>query len=224
MEDPNLDSEWRGELFVRGTTAVPDVQGKLTVLRGNFGLGGVQFRAREGSLSFDEASNVPTVDITAVANRNEIEATLHLYGRIDRAEIDLRSEPPLPQDEILSRLMFGTAATTLTAGQSVQLAQAVARLSGRGPGIDVLGRVRRFVGVDRIEIKDSTDAETGTTSTAVSVGKYINDRVYVSLDQAVRGEGSKARVEVELTKHISAETEVGQNQNALVGLKWRWNY
>lgn len=224
VEDPNLDSEWRGELLVRGTTAAPDVQGKLTVLRGNFGLGGVQFRAREGSLSFDEASNVPTVDITAVANRNEIEATLRLYGRIDRAEIDLRSEPPLPQDEILSRLMFGTATTTLTAGQSVQLAQAVARLSGRGPGIDVLGRVRRFVGVDRIEIKDSTDTETGTTSTAVSVGKYINDRIYVSLDQAVRGEGSKARVEVELTKHISAETEVGQNQNALVGLKWRWNY
>jgi translocation and assembly module TamB len=224
VEDPNLDSEWRGELFVRGTTAAPDVQGKLTVLRGNFGLGGVQFRAREGSLSFDEASNVPTVDITAVANRNEIEATLHLYGRIDRAEIELRSEPPLPQDEILSRLMFGTAATTLTAGQSVQLAQAVARLSGRGPGIDVLGRVRRFVGVDRIEIKDSTDTSTGTTTTAVSVGKYVNDRIYVSLDQAVRGEGSKARVEVELTKHISAETEVGQNQNALVGLKWRWNY
>jgi autotransporter translocation and assembly factor TamB len=52
----------------------------------------------------------------------------------------------------------------------------------------------------------------------------VGDRIYVSLDQAVDGEGSKARVEVELTKHISAETEVGQDQNALVGLKWRWNY
>jgi translocation and assembly module TamB len=224
LEDPNLDSEWRGDLFIRGDTNAPDVVGKLTVLRGSFGLGGVQFRAREGALSFDDESNVPTVDITAVANRNEIEATLRLHGRVDRAEIELRSEPPLPQDEILSRLMFGTTATTLTAGQSVQLAQAVARLSGKGPGIDVFGRVRRFVGVDRIEIKDSTDTETGTTTTAVSVGKYLNDRIYVSLDQAVRGEGSKARVEVELTKHISAETEVGQNQNALVGLKWRWNY
>lgn len=224
LEDPNLDSEWRGELFVRGNTAKPQIEGKLEVLRGTFGLGGVQFRAREGSLSFDEVSNIPMVDITAVANRNDVEATLRLYGRVDRAEIELRSEPPLPQDEILSRLMFGSTTTTLTAGQSIQLAQAVARLSGKGPGIDVFGRVRRFVGVDRIEIKDSTDTETGTATTAVSVGKYINDRIYVSLEQAVRGEGSKARVEVELTKHIAAETEVGQNQNALVGLKWRWNY
>jgi translocation and assembly module TamB len=224
VEDPNLDSEWRGGLVIRGDTVKPDVQGKLSVLRGRFSLGGVQFRASEGSLSFDEDSDIPTVDVTAVANRNDIEATLRLHGRIDHVEIELRSEPPLPQDEILSRLMFGTTTTTLTAGQSVQLAQAVARLSGKGPGLDVLGRMRRFVGVDRIEIKDSTDTTTGTTTTAVSVGKYVGDRIYVSLDQAVDGEGSKARVEVELTKHISAETEVGQDQNALVGLKWRWNY
>lgn len=224
LEDPNLDSEWRGDLFVRGDTAAPKVQGRLSVLRGSFGLGGVQFRAREGFFSFEEGSEVPLVDVTAVAYRNDVEATLRLHGRVDRLEVDLRSEPPLPQDEILSRLMFGTTATTLTPGQSIQLAQAVARLSGQGPGLDVLGRVRRYVGVDRIEIKDTTDTATGTTTTAVSVGKYLSDRVYVSFDQAVRGEGSKARVEVELTRQIAAETEVGQDQNALVGLKWRWNY
>jgi translocation and assembly module TamB len=224
VEDPNLDSEWRGELFIRGDTAAPDVQGKLKVIRGRFSLGGVQFVASEGSLSFDEESDIPTVDITAVANRNQIEATLRLHGRIDRAEIELRSEPPLPQDEILSRLMFGATTSALTPAQSVQLAQAVARLSGKGAGVDVFGRVGRLVGVDRIEIKDTTDTGTGATTTAVSVGKYLTDRIYVSLDQAVQGEGSKARVEVELTKHIAAETEIGQNQNTLFGLKWRWNY
>jgi len=224
VEDPNLDSEWRGDLFIRGDTVTPDVQGKLTVIRGRFALGGVQFIASEGSLSFDEESDIPTVDITAVANRNQIEATLRLHGRVDRAEIELRSEPPLPQDEILSRLMFGATTATLTPAQSVQLAQAAARLSGTGMGIDVLGRMRRLVGVDRIEIKDTTDTTTGETTTAVSVGKYLTNRIYVSLEQAVGEQGSKARVEVELTKHIAAETEVGQDQNALVGLKWRWNY
>jgi translocation and assembly module TamB len=224
VEDPNLDSEWRGQLFVRGDTAKPDVQGELVAVRGRFDLAGIRFDTTEGKLTFEKETNVPLVDITMVADRHEIEATMRLQGPADRPSINLTSVPALPQDEILSRLMFGESAGTLTPGQSIQLAQAAARLSGRGPGLSstLIARVRRLAGVDRIEIKDSGDTTQATT--AVSVGKYIGDRVYVSYDQALHGEGSKARVEVEMTKHISAETEVGQSENASVGLRWRWNY
>jgi translocation and assembly module TamB len=222
IEDPNLDSEWRGRIRVAGDTRDPDVQGALTITRGTFAIGGVRFRAREGTLSFDETNNVPVADIVAVASRNDIEATLRLSGRLDRIEFVLTSEPPLPQDEILSRLMFGSTTATLTPGQAIQLAQAVARLSGHGPQVDVISRVRRFAGVDRIEIKD-TEGVDGP-GTAVSVGKYLTNRVYLSVDQAVDGVGSKARVEVEVTEHIAAETEMGQDENASIGVKWRWSY
>ncbi len=224
VEDPNLDSEWRGTLFVRGDSAHPDIQGGLEVIRGRFDLAGIRFTATEGKLTFEETTNIPEIDVTAVAERNDIEATLRLQGPANAPTIDLSSNPALPQDEILSRLMFGETAGTLTAGQSIQLAQAAARLSGRGPGIGsaVLSRLRRIAGVDRIEIKDSGDPEESSTS--VSVGKYIGNRVYVSYDQSVHGESSKARVEVEMTKHLSAETEVGQNETASVGLRWRWKY
>jgi translocation and assembly module TamB len=224
VEDPNLDSEWRGTLFVRGDTAHPDIQGNLEVIRGRFDLAGIRFQATEGKLSFEEANNVPEIDVTAVAERHDIEATLRLRGPANAPTIGLSSNPALPQDEILSRLMFGETAGTLTAGQSIQLAQAASRLSGRGAGIGsaVLGRLRRIAGVDRIEIKDNDDPEESSTS--VSVGKYVGNRVYVSYDQAVQGESSKARVEVEMTKHLSAETEVGQNETASIGLRWRWKY
>jgi translocation and assembly module TamB len=222
VEDPNLDSEWRGELFVRGTTQNLRVEGALAVTRGAISLGGVRFRTREGRLSFDEGGDVPVIDVTAVATRNEIEATLRLSGRINRLAFALTSEPPLPQDEILSRLMFGSATTTLTAGQAIQLAQAAARLSGHGGGVDVLSRVRRLTGVDRIEIRETEGAAGPETS--VSVGKYVHDRIYVSVDQPVAGEGSKARVEVEVSKHITAETEVGQDETARFGVNWRLNY
>ena len=49
-------------------------------------------------------------------------------------------------------------------------------------------------------------------------GKAVLERLGVKVAEI------EQKLEVELTKHISAETEVGQNQNALVGLKWRWNY
>ncbi len=224
VEDPNLESEWRGTLFVRGDIAHPDIQGELQVVRGRFDLAGIRFTATAGRFTFEELTNVPMIDVTAVADRNDIEATLKLQGPANTPVVTLTSNPSLPQDEILSRLMFGETAGTLTAGQSIQLAQAAARLSGTGPGLGstVLGRLRRFARVDRIEVKDSGDPQNAGTS--VSVGKYIGDRVYLSYDQAVQGEGSKARVEVEMTKHLSAETEVGRNQNASVGLRWRWSY
>lgn len=221
VEDPNLDSEWRGQLVIRGDTHDVAVGGALEVTRGTIALGGVRFRTQEGRLTFDEAEDVPIVNVTALASRNDIEATLRMSGRLDRLSFSLTSSPPLPQDEILSRLMFGSSATTLTAGQAVQLAQAAARLSGHGD-LDLLARVRRVAGVDRIEIRETEGADG--PQTAVSVGKYLHDRVYVSVEQAVEGEGGKARVEVEVTKNITAETEVGQDENARIGLNWRWHY
>jgi translocation and assembly module TamB len=224
VEDPNLDSEWRGTLYVRGDTSKPDIQGELQVVRGRFELAGIRFTADEGRLTFDGDTNVPMLDVVAEASRNDIEATLRLQGPANAPVVTLTSTPALPQDEILSRLMFGETAGTLTPGQSIQLAQAAARLSGGGQGIGsaVLRRIRRLAGVDRIEIRDSGDPENA--GTAVSVGKYLGDRVYLSYDQAVHGQGSKARVEVEMTKHLSVETEVGQSENASVGFRWRWNY
>ena len=45
-----------------------------------------------------------------------------------KPEITFASTPPLPQDELLSRILFGTSITNLSAPEALQLASAVAAL------------------------------------------------------------------------------------------------
>jgi translocation and assembly module TamB len=217
---PGLISEWRGEVFVKGTTEAPEVNGELKLIRGTISAAGVRFRLTEGRFVIDADLSVPEVDLIAEASRNDIKAVASIRGPVNDPTFELTSEPPLPEDEILSRLLFGTTAGNLTPVQSVQLAQAVARFSGLSSGNDPLYMLQRQTGIDRVEIKSGDDGEDAS----ISLGKYLTDRVFVSIDQGLTGNDSIARVEVELTDHLAAQTEVGQDATAGVGIQWRISY
>ena len=58
--------------------------------------------------------------------------TLRITGVADAPQFELTSVPPLPQDEILARLLFGESAGQLTALQAAQLGAALVTLTGVG--------------------------------------------------------------------------------------------
>jgi autotransporter translocation and assembly factor TamB len=84
--------------------------------------------------------------------------------------------------------------------------------------------VRSTMGLDSISLKETYDLEKNDTKTAISVGKYISEKVYVSIDQDVSGggHGNQASIEITLTPQTSVETNVGTNFGG--GFNWRWRY
>ncbi|KAK0360747.1 hypothetical protein LTR94_026091, partial [Friedmanniomyces endolithicus] len=61
------------------------------------------------------------------ANATGLNATIRVTGVAAKPEIAFASTPALPQDELLSRLLFGTSITKLSAPEALQLAAAVAK-------------------------------------------------------------------------------------------------
>jgi len=217
---PDLNSEWRGELHVGGTNEEPRLEGRLKLVRGTFNALGVRFTPTEGSLRFDGGADVdPTVNLVAEASRHDIVARVHVRGRASNLTMELTSDPVLPTDEIASRLLFGESASDLSPAQTVQLAAAVARLSSGGPG--PMDWFRRRLGVDRITVESGGE---GVEGSVVSVGKYVGNGVFVSIDQGLEESSSKATVEVELTRQLSVETEVGVDAEGRLGIRWRHRY
>ena len=86
---------------------------------------------------------------------------------------------------------------------------------GEGP----LGTLRRSLGLDTLGVGSS---DTGDATLAA--GKYINDRVYLQVEQGLTPESGKARVQVDLTPNISAYSEINQNAQTGVRLQWRYDY
>ncbi len=216
-----LDSEWSGQVRIQGRAQEPEISGSFSVLRGRFVFFGKRLGITRGVVTLDGSLPPrPTIDAVAETRSGGITAILRLVGDVQAPEIQLDSVPEMPEDEILARLLFGREAARITPWQAITLAQAVNRLRGAST-FDLMGHTRRILRVDQIEVRDDEEHEG---QAAVSVGKYVSDRVYVELERGVGVEGGRAKVEVEVTPTIRVETEMGTDADAGLDVIWSWDY
>ncbi len=197
-----LDSEWRADLGIKGTVDSPVITGRADLVRGGYEFAGRRFDLDRGAIRFTGSTPVdPVLDIVAQANIQGLNATIRVAGTGQRPDIAFTSVPALPEDELLSRLLFGTSITNLSAPEALQLAAAVASLqSGGGGGLDPINAIRRVARLDRLRILPA-DVTTGQR-TSVAAGKYIGRRTYVEV--ITDGQGySATRVEFQITRWLS---------------------
>ena len=195
-----LDSEWRADLDLGDTVTNPAIAGRAELVRGNYEFAGRRFELREGRIQFDGRTPTnPTLDIDAVADVSDLTATIHVGGTGLKPDITFNSIPALPQDELLSRILFGTSITNLSAPEALQLASAVGSLQGGG-GLDPINAVRKAAGLDRLRIiaADPTQGQ----GTSIAAGKYLTRKTYVEL--ITDGQGySATRIEYQVTRWLS---------------------
>jgi translocation and assembly module TamB len=197
-----LDSEWRAKLDLKGAVNNPRILGRADLVRGSFDFAGRRFDLDRGAIRFTGSVPLdPVLDISAGANLQGLQATIHVGGTGLTPQIDFISTPALPQDELLSRLLFGTSIANLSAPEALQLAAAVASFQGKGGnGLNPINAVRKAIGLDRLRILPA-DISTGQ-KTSVAAGKYIGRRTYVEL--VTDGQGySATNVEFQLTRWLS---------------------
>jgi translocation and assembly module TamB len=230
-----LDSEWRGKLTITGTSAAPAITGSLEQIRGSVDLLGKTFTITRGRITFEGGAKLdPDLDIIAEASTTDITAQVQIRGVASAPKVTLSSTPPVPQDEILSRVLFNQGVGQLSAGQGIQLAAAAATLAGGGPG--VLDKLRGSLGLDWFRLgSNPTSPTTGTLnpgatsnsatgSTALSAGKYVAPGVSVGVSQGVSPPTSKVTVEIEVRPHLTVGGEAGQSGSTGIGLNYNYDY
>ncbi|MDB5702793.1 MAG: translocation/assembly module TamB [Sphingomonadales bacterium] len=196
-----LDSEWRATLDIGGTLDAPRILGRADVLRGGYEFAGKRFDLDKGTIRFNGTTPIdPVIDIEATSNTQSLNATVRVTGTGQKPDISFTSVPALPQDELLSRLLFGTSITNLSAPEALQLAAAVASLRSPGGGINPINILRQAIGLDRLRILPA-DTTTGS-KTAIAAGKYITRRTYVEVISDGQGY-SASRVEFQITRWLS---------------------
>jgi translocation and assembly module TamB len=147
----------------------------------------------------------PSLKFVATAGNANLTSTLTISGYVRDPKIALTSVPDMPQDEILSQLLFNTAKTRLNPFQIAQIAAALASISGIGPsGGDPLGGVRSALGLDQLSV--GSNASGGA---ALQAGRYIAPGVRIGASQSATGTGSQATVQIDLAKGLKLETTVG---------------
>ncbi|MDY7036146.1 MAG: translocation/assembly module TamB domain-containing protein, partial [Thermodesulfobacteriota bacterium] len=219
-----LDSEWRGKIRVMGSERKPALAGSLSAIRGRYNFFGKPFSITRGVLSFrGESPPSPTFDVIAEHRGSDMTCRILLSGNLTDITVNIESEPPMPSDEILSHLLFGRKATSITPFQAIRLAQAVNALTSGGDGgiMGFMDRTRKLMGVDELDIRQSDDE---SADTSISIGKYMSDKVYIEVEQGIGADTGKVIVEIELAPNITVETDMGTKGQSGVELNWKWDY
>jgi translocation and assembly module TamB len=196
-----INSRWATNLQVSGFADAPRFTGRAELVQGNYDFAGRIFRLQHGVIRFrGESPPDPLLDIHAEASVQGLSASVNVGGTGLKPEITFASTPAMAQDELLSRILFGTSITNLSAPEALQLASAVAALRSGAGSLDPINALRRAVGLDRLRIVPA-DVATGQ-KTAIAAGKYVTRKLFVEV--VTDGQGySATQVEYQMTRWLS---------------------
>jgi hypothetical protein len=109
-----ISGEVTAAMELKGTLAQPVLLGTLATPSAVVILPGCRFRASNVVLRFDRDDPFfPVIDLLATGRRHGFEIQLVVRGRIDRPEILLSSNPPLPAEELAVLVTTGARPDTL---------------------------------------------------------------------------------------------------------------
>ena len=209
-----LDVELRANARVRGTLAAPQLSGTANVVRGDYEFSGKRFVFSDtGTVSLSTDPSRIRLNLEAVREDPALTATIRVTGTAAKPEIALTSSPELPQDEILSNVLFGRSASQLSALEAAQLAAAVASLAGGG-GFDVVGNLRELAGLDRLSFGGEASGMT------VAGGRYITDDIYLEVIGGGEG-GAAVKVEWQVRRNLAISSRFGGDNGATLSVRWR---
>ena len=239
-----VESEWRGRLDVHGPLTNPAITGSIEAVRGVISLLGKSFTLAKGEVRFSgETPPAPLLDVVVRRNTSKFVTEASLSGPVSRPRLVLSSQPPMPQDEVVSQMLFGRAPGELSRAEAIQLGTTLASLSGFGSGAGLMDLTRGLLGMDVLRFGSSrvrtsrhsagnplagpsasaTEGDEDTASSVIEVGKYVRDDVYVGVQQGIGSNTTEVFVDIELTPNLDLEARTSSEASE-VGVNWTWDY
>lgn len=210
-------SEWRGLMHVTGTTDSPELEGILQAMHGRITFAGSQFALGEGVMEFNGRNGVdPLLHLVATHDLKDLTVFINVTGWSSNPTIKLTSQPNLPEDEILARVIFGKSVSRLTSGETMRLASALKILArGESPKIGIEAFVDRIMGID-VLASERQRRLAGDLGLTRRQDRWDEEQF-----------GSKTS-EIEISAGVSVAGEVAEEENGLeggkFGLLWKWDY
>ena len=210
-----LFAQLGGNLRVGGDTVSPQVHGEFTLRQGTLAILGQQLDLTRGNVVFG-GGVLPDLDFLAESSVSDITAQIAVSGPASQPKFTVTSQPSLPPDEILSRILFQKASGSLSGFQALELANSVATLSG---GSDSFERVRKSLGVDSFDVGSDPSGQP-----TASVTRSINDRLSIGVTTGGASEDNGVSANYNVTKHIRLQAGVDATGGTSAGVGVQWEY
>lgn len=159
--------------------------GTVETVRGTYEFQGRRFDlVRGGQLRFVGDSEInPNLDVTAtrIIPNTGVETRIHITGTARTPELELTSNPPLEESDILALIVFNRPVNELGTGERSSLAATAGGIATGFIAAPLGESIGRALDLDLFEITTSDD--TGELGAGITVGQQIGDRAFLRLRQ-----------------------------------------
>jgi translocation and assembly module TamB len=109
IQNQLADVEARVDVDLKGTIQDPALTGHIEASGGTLVFQGNRYRVTRGNIDFIDPLRIePVVDVQAESEVRDYRIILSVTGRAERLRLDMRSDPPLPELEIVSLIAGGS--------------------------------------------------------------------------------------------------------------------
>ncbi len=212
-----IDAELGGNLRLRGKLSDPVTDGAFDMRRGRISVAGTRLDFTQGRVLFTGDLS-PTLDFVAQTRTADVTAIVTVSGSARQPDFAFSSEPDLPQDEVLSRILFSKASGGLSAIQALQLAQVAAQFSGGG-GNDVFEKVRKSLGVDSLDVSVGTSGNP-----TVGISRSLSRKLSVGVKTGSETRDSGVTIDLDVTRNLRLKGEANGDGSTAVGAGVEWEF
>lgn len=226
-----------GKLEVQGfLPAEPRLLGLVKIVDGSYQAYGQNLKFTKGLIRFSGPVDNPSLDLEAKRPFLPVEVGIAITGQASNPQISLISRPSMSDTNKLSWLVLGVPPDEAGgAAQALALQQAGSLLLGNNSGVRTPSIADRL-GLDVLNYgyASNTEVDSGIQDTmtpkglvgqssssnsdatetgVVSLGKRINDRLFVSYEKGIRGVWALLRIQYTLGKGYVLRAQTGSDNS-----------
>ncbi len=197
------------DLRLRGTLATPALQGSISVTEGNAIIAGTRYELQRGDISFTNPVRIePLIDLSATARVEDYDITLSLHGTPDKMSVTYRSDPPLPESDVVALLALGRTENQqriYTQQQEQALSNPTTdALLGGALNATVSSRVQKLFGAGSVKVDPNYLGPFGNSTSRIIVEEQVGRNLTLTYATDVNTTGQQLlQAEVAINRHVS---------------------
>jgi translocation and assembly module TamB len=196
-------------LRLRGTVASPSLLGSVSITEGSAIIAGTRYDLQRGDVTFTNPVRIePSIDLNATARVEDYDITLGLHGTPQKLAVTYRSDPPLPEADVVALLALGRTENqqrlyTQQQEQSVANPTTDALLGG-ALNATVSSRVQKLFGAGSVKVDPNYIGTLGNSTSRITVEEQLGRYITLTYATNVDTTGQQLlQAEIAINRHIS---------------------
>ncbi|MGD1061852.1 MAG: translocation/assembly module TamB domain-containing protein [Terracidiphilus sp.] len=196
------------DLSLRGTLASPSLLGRVSVTEGSALIAGTRYDLERGDITFTNPVRIePIIDLSATAHVEDYDISLGLHGSPQKLAVSYRSDPPLPEADVVSLLALGHTASQqrlYTQQQEQAITNPTDALLGGALNATVSSRVQKLFGAGSVKVDPNYLGAFGNSTSRITVQEQFGRSVILTYATDVNTTSQQLlQAEVAINRHVS---------------------